>query len=307
VRSPRATIGIPVFNGEKYLSTAIDSVLMQDYEDFELIISDNSSSDRTAEICRQYAAADRRVRYFRNDVNIGAVPNFNRVFSLARGEFFKWLSSDDVCHPEFLRRSVEILDQTTASVSLVYPQCEMIDEQGAFHGNLVEHVGTRAKQPYRRLREILVRRSTAQALCGLIRSDHLRLTRLRGSYVMDDMGLLAELAMVGEFIELESVLLKIRVHPGNANKINVNNRAHAIWLDPKNEQMNAVLGSQARLFQECFRSIYHLRMRRIDQLLCYLIVPIAYPERALRRIAGRLRKWASAIGVLRAAQRGMRS
>jgi len=209
---PRVSVGIPVRNAERYLRTAVDSVLCQDYQDFELILSDNASTDRTPEICREYAASDRRVRYFRNEVNIGAVPNFNRLFHLAGGEFFKWLPADDACYPSLLRRAVEVFDAAPASVALVYPWCEMIDEQGRYHGRLDEPVETRSRQPHRRLRKVLVKRSSAAALGGLIRSEHLRRTRLRGSYAMDDMGLLAELALVGEFWMIPEVLLKVRVH-----------------------------------------------------------------------------------------------
>src|SRR5436190_12174806 len=98
MRDPIVSIGLPVFNGERYLRQALDSLLGQDFQDFELIISDNASTDRTAEICRAYVAKDRRIRYYRNESNIGSAPNYRRVFELARGEFFKWCSHDDVCH-----------------------------------------------------------------------------------------------------------------------------------------------------------------------------------------------------------------
>jgi glycosyltransferase involved in cell wall biosynthesis len=297
------SVGLPVYNGEKYLPTAVDSVLAQDYEDFELIISDNASTDRTAEMCRAYAAADRRVRYFRNDLNIGAVPNFNRVFALARGDFFKWLTYDDACYPGLLRRCLEVLEEAPRSVALVYPLCEMIDEHGDFHADLVEDVETRARQPYQRLRKVLLKRTSAQALLGLIRSDHLRRTRLRRSYVMDDMGLLAELAVVGEFWELREVLLKIRVHAENANKTHATTRSHAIWLDPANQRKCVVLNPRVQLFLESFRSIMHLPLRRREKLLCCATVLAAYSERPLRHLAG---KWRIRLSERRLAARRRR-
>jgi glycosyltransferase involved in cell wall biosynthesis len=87
---PRLSIGMPVFNGEKYLKEALDSILAQTYSDFELLISDNASTDRTEQICREYAAKDRRIRYYRNEKNIGAPKNFNRVFELSSGKYFRW-------------------------------------------------------------------------------------------------------------------------------------------------------------------------------------------------------------------------
>jgi glycosyltransferase involved in cell wall biosynthesis len=289
MRVPRVSVGIPVYNGENYLQTAIDSVLAQDYEDFELVISDNASTDRTADICRDYAAADRRVRYFRNRENIGAVPNFNRVFALARGRYFKWLSSDDVCYPALLRRCVEILEAAPTSVTLVYPFCEMINEHDDFHGALIENVETRARHPFQRLRKVLLKRTSAQALLGLIRSDHLRLTRLRGSYVMDDMGLLAELALIGQFWQLPEVLLKIRIHPMNASKMHTGTRSHEIWLDPANAGKSVVLNPELRLFIECFRSVMHVPVRPVNKFLCCITALEAYFERPLRNLGGRWR------------------
>src|SRR5436853_274761 len=108
MRDPKVSIGLPVFNGETYLAGALNSFLSQDYEDFELIISDNASTDQTAAICKEHAAKDNRIRYYRNETNIGASPNYNRVFQLARGEFFKWGAHDDECHPTLLRRCLEI-------------------------------------------------------------------------------------------------------------------------------------------------------------------------------------------------------
>ena len=85
---PRIAIGMPVYNGEKYIESAISSILAQTYTDFDFIISDNASTDRTQEICLTYAARDNRIRYHRNEVNLGAAPNYNRVFQLSSNEFF---------------------------------------------------------------------------------------------------------------------------------------------------------------------------------------------------------------------------
>ncbi len=89
--APRVSIGLPVFNGERYLARAIDSILAQDFRDLELVVCDNASTDRTAEICAAYARRDPRVRYHRNPRNLGAGPNYDRCFHLARGEYFKWI------------------------------------------------------------------------------------------------------------------------------------------------------------------------------------------------------------------------
>ena len=94
---PRVSIGLPVYNGQEFLEETLHSILNQTFNDFELIICDNASTDRTAEICRSFAKRDRRIRYYRNEINLGAAKNFNGVFFLARGEYLKWSDNDDLC------------------------------------------------------------------------------------------------------------------------------------------------------------------------------------------------------------------
>src|SRR6516162_7514022 len=128
---PRVSIGLPVYNGEKYIHLAVESLLQQDYTDFELIISDNASTDATQEICEELAAKDARIRYSRNATNVGASKNFNHVFEVSNGEFFTWAAHDDVHLPGFLRRCVDVLDQARSTVVLVAPGTEIVDEKGA--------------------------------------------------------------------------------------------------------------------------------------------------------------------------------
>jgi hypothetical protein len=162
----------------------------------------------------------------------------------------------------------------------------MIDEHGQYDGRLDEHVESSARQPHRRLRKVLLKGSSAAALCGLIRADHLRRTRLRASYALDDIGLLAELALIGEFWMIREVLVKVRVHPGNARKVHATSRSHAVWLDPANEK-KFLLHPRFRLLLECFRSILHVPMHPAGKLLCGAAGAVAYCERPFRDIAGR--------------------
>jgi glycosyltransferase involved in cell wall biosynthesis len=107
----RITIGLPVYNGEKILAAAIESALQQSYRDFDLIISDNASTDGTPEICESFAERDSRVRYFRQSRNLGPVDNFNFVKGACETEFFVWLASDDRWSPDFLEKMLEIMDK----------------------------------------------------------------------------------------------------------------------------------------------------------------------------------------------------
>lgn len=108
--APRVSIGLPVYNGELHLSEALDSLLSQDFRDFEIILSDNASTDGTEAVCRAYEARDSRIRYIRQLTNIGPTENFNFVLSQASAEYFMWAAHDDVWESDFLREMVSILD-----------------------------------------------------------------------------------------------------------------------------------------------------------------------------------------------------
>src|SRR3954452_21534224 len=105
---PLVSIGLPVYNGEQFIRTALDSLLGQTYQPLELIICDNASTDQTAAICQEYLAKDQRVRYYRNPTNLGAVKNFNRAFELSSGIYFMWAADHDLREPTFVSRCVEV-------------------------------------------------------------------------------------------------------------------------------------------------------------------------------------------------------
>ncbi len=126
---PYVSIGLPVYDGERFLAETLDSLLAQTFEDLELIISDNASTDRTQEICKDYLAKDRRIRYYRNDQNLGAARNYNRVFELSTGKYFKWAAHDDLCASALTERCVEVLDSEPSAV-MCYARTIIIDEHG---------------------------------------------------------------------------------------------------------------------------------------------------------------------------------
>jgi glycosyltransferase involved in cell wall biosynthesis len=101
---------MPVFNGGAYLRESLDSILGQSFGDFDLVISDNASTDGTEDICRGYSALDRRIRYIRQPRNLGATANYNTVFGEARGKYFKWASSNDKCCPGFFEKCIRVLE-----------------------------------------------------------------------------------------------------------------------------------------------------------------------------------------------------
>lgn len=124
---PLVTIGLPVYNGEKFLEQALPSLLGQQFSKFQIIISDNASNDRTEEICRKYSAQDSRVHYSRNDINRGPTYNFNRVLGLAKSEYFMWAAYDDLWDPAFLSTLVACLQENPSAV-VAFSQASIIDD-----------------------------------------------------------------------------------------------------------------------------------------------------------------------------------
>jgi len=128
-KSPKVSIGMPVYNGEKFIRRALDSLLAQTFTDFELIISDNASTDETRQICLEYAAKDERICYYRNDVKIEPIPNFNRVLNYASGQYFMWAAHDDRWASSFVECLVQSLDTNPQAV-LAFCRFVNIDDDG---------------------------------------------------------------------------------------------------------------------------------------------------------------------------------
>jgi len=209
----KVNIGLPVYNGERFLKETLDSLLCQTYHDFEIIVSDNGSTDRTEEICRDYAAKDERVRYYRNATNIGVGQNFNRVFELSNSLYFKWASADDICGPEHLARCLEILDNDH-TVVLSYPRTRFIDENGVALDIDDPGWDLQSDSPCERLRYVIKTRHWVNCHYGLIRSGVLAKTRLMPVYPGGDFRLIAELSLKGRFIEIRDYSFFRRLHSG---------------------------------------------------------------------------------------------
>ncbi len=200
-RVPRVSIGLTVYNSERYLADGLESLLNQRFEDFELIISDNASTDGTEDICLRYAARDDRIRYVRNRLNVGIVGNFNQAFRLSSGEFFKWAAYDDICGPNLLGRCVEVLDRDPGVV-LVYPRVAMIDENGQVRKRHGPGPDMTSLDPAVRLSSLMRWPFWATPMFGVIRSSVLADTGLFRSNASCDHVLLAELSLRGRFVGL---------------------------------------------------------------------------------------------------------
>ena len=272
---PRVSIGLPVFNGENYLAEALDSLLAQTYSDFELLISDNASTDGTQEICRTYAARDRRIRFFRNKINLGAAKNFNRTFELSSGEYFKWAAHDDLCAPEYLERCVEVLDRKP-SVSVCHTETIYIDENGEeyLYQNIKDYddcLDFRLSKPHKRFHDYLFRSADRwNAVFGVIRASVLKKTPLIGSYVLSDQVLLGELTLRGEMYRVpERLFFRRDIHLPLAMRKTRRDKVYAVWFDPANRE-KLVLPRELKAFFEYLRAIRRVRLSWNEQAWCYL-------------------------------------
>lgn len=214
---PYVSFGLPVYNGANFLTEAVESILAQTFEDFELIISDNASTDGTDAICKAYAAKDQRIRYYRNERNMGAAWNFNRVFELSSGRYFKWANHDDLIAPDFLVKCVEVLDQDPGVV-LCHSKTRIVDERGNPLIDVEISLNTDSPKPAIRCRDLVGAHLCFQ-IFGLIRASTLRKTPLMGSYSHADGILLLRLGLLGRFHEICEYLFFFRHFPQQSTSL----------------------------------------------------------------------------------------
>jgi glycosyltransferase involved in cell wall biosynthesis len=265
---PLVSIGLPIYNGEKFLREALDSLLSQTFENFELIISDNASTDKTEEICRKYADKDRRIRYYRNEENIGAARNFNRVFEISTGKYFKWAAHDDICAPNFIADCVEVLDRED-SVVLCYTDVQLINEDGTcIDSNLgYEPLELDALDPQKRFDDVLSRAIWCFEVFGLMRADVLKKTSLIGKYFGSDKVLLAELSLLGQFRGVDQKLFFRRIHAEQATLMNV--REKYTWIDPYSGK---IIPFQLKALIGYLFAVEKAPLNFSEKLYCYLSV-----------------------------------
>lgn len=214
---PLLSIGLFVFNGERFLRETLDSILGQSFRDFELIISDNGSSDKTQQICQEFAAADPRIRYYRSASNMGAGWNIRRVFSLATGKYFKWAACDDLYEPTFLAKCIEALERDETYV-LAHAKTRVIDERGQFLEYYRWPMKTDSPDTVRRFREMLLNDHMCYQIFGVIRREALLQIPPQGSYVNSDGVLLSQLSLLGRFYEDPEYLFISRRHEAQSSR-----------------------------------------------------------------------------------------
>jgi glycosyltransferase involved in cell wall biosynthesis len=230
--SPRLSIGLPVYNGQRFLEPALACLLAQTFDDFEIIIADNASTDRTPEICESYRRRDLRVRYIRNERNLGAIANFNRVFQLSTAPLFKWAAHDDLYRESYLETCVRLLDEDPDAI-LAHSNTTFINENGELFP--FDHIsgcyidpktGVRQKADspdigdspvaIRRFRQVLAGARWGTSMFGVVRRKALQQTRLLPNFAGSDRAMLLELALLGRFRSSPDCLFLKRFHAGSS-------------------------------------------------------------------------------------------
>lgn len=268
------SIGMPVYNGEKYLQPALDSILNQTFTNFELIISDNASTDNTSEICKRYAQRDNRIRYYRNQRNLGAPMNFNLTVKLSKGKYFKWAAADDVHTPEYLQKCINILE-SDESIVLCHSKTARINEQGVINGRYDHSMRIDSPKLNERFGDLIaIMTNPCWTIFGLMRKEILMRTPLHGSYRGADANLLAELSLYGRLYEIPEYLFLRRDHPGaythkfcadNKFKANENLEQQLAWWT-SNSWIN---NTNLKNCQEFFKSVNRVPLRWSERILCY--------------------------------------
>lgn len=262
---PLVSIGLAVYNGEKYLEEAIDSILCQTFTDFELILSDNASTDRTEEICQRYVQQDKRVRYHRNETNIGGANNENLTFKLSRGKYFRWAADDDRMAPQLLEKCVSVLENNS-DVVLCHTMVVEIDENGKEKKVNSRNNGQSAKA-YIRFGTIALSDDFLEETYGLMRSEILGKTPLQANYTASDRTLMCEISLYGRFHEVPEPLFYKRFH---ARNLYVDWRTRMAWFDQK--FFGKIVFPWWEQFIDYFQTIHRVSMPAKDKIMCFLFM-----------------------------------
>jgi len=280
---PLLSIGLPVFNGEKYLPYTLDSILNQTFSDFELIISDNASTDSTRDLCQKYAARDHRIRYHRNQKNIGATQNWYRVFELSSGKYFASVAHDDVYDPEYMQKCVDVLENDP-SVVVCYSKTKVIDETGKFVGNFDVTVDTTSVSPHDRLYNVIKIDYLCIQLYGVMRSSALRNTKVFVGYYGCDRNTLAELCLLGKVKEIPEYLFFHRLYPEALGAAMNSGKSldELSLLDPGTDWR--LRSTTMTIYQNYFASVRRLILSSKERVNCYMTLLRLIIEKISKRI-----------------------
>ena len=231
----KVIVGLPVYNGQKYLSAAVESHLSQSFGDFALVISDNGSTDATPEICAAYASKDKRIKYLRSAENRGILWNHRRVMDAIESpsQYFRWAGADDILEPGLLQAMVEVLN-TRPEVEAVVPDTKNIDDQGEIIGSMARTLDLQSPSVIQRAHDILTANYQHVIAYGLMRASTLRLMRTRPDYPGWDAVFALELALRGQMVQPAGPALLRRFHPGSISRVKTVKEMRK-WVEPSSK------------------------------------------------------------------------
>ena len=289
-RVPRLTIGLPVYNGERFLTESIEALLGQTFDDFELVISDNASTDDTASICQRYAKQDSRIRYIRQPRNIGLTPNENFLMRAATGEFFKLAAHDDLYARDMLKRCIEVLD---VHPEVVVADCweAWISADGVVTKGLTYSLtAVRSLSAPERFRTLLFD-GWEDYTYGVIRTSVLQRTHLFGSYHMSDRTQNIELALHGPMYLIPDWMYFRREYP-ERETTPYTVRSRCAYMDPR--RANRLRHPVTRLYAEYLWSylaaIHNAPLSAAERRECYQLYARWLARRAMPVVSRTLRR-----------------
>jgi glycosyltransferase involved in cell wall biosynthesis len=258
-------IGLPVYNGEKYLRYAIESILGQTFSDFRLLISDNASTDSTSEICREYAKGDRRITYYRQSENIGGAANFNYVFQPESSPYFKWAAHDDVLETNFLRACIDRLEREP-QLAIAHSRSYKIDEQGKKVGTYDRDLRMNGLRPRDRFWRVLWAGHFTEVF-GVMRADLVAKTQLFQSYVGSDRNFLMDLLLQGDIGYVEEHLFCRRDSDDClSHSISQNKNTRQQWFGTNAKKIDRLVGLVK--FKDYCASILRMPIALDERLAC---------------------------------------
>ncbi len=277
-KEPLVTIGLPVYNGDYFIEETLKSILNQTYDDFELIISDNASTDTTEKICKYYASKDKRIKYHRNEKNLGAAKNYNQLVDMARGKYFKWAAADDLISPEYLILCVDVLEKNE-DILISQTKICLIDEKSRHLQDYDDQLHFISEKPHVRLNKYLSRKvGMWNAIFGLIRIDQLRQTPLIGTFIGSDQVLLGELILRGKIYQIPERLFSRRQHSGQAGgsyksspEGKPKKKALAAWYDPENSK-KYLIPYRIQHFFSYISTVHRISLKWHEKFLSYLSI-----------------------------------
>lgn len=287
--NPKLTIGMPVHNGANFLHEALRTLLNQTFADFELIVSDNASTDETEQIVRGYMASDKRIKYRKHPENIGAIGNFNCLVELAQGEFFKWASHDDICDPDFLSECISALeaspdalwchtesDQVDAEGQSWLPRMPEddeeveIDQDGNRKWRGIPRVDHDANSPSKRFAGVLLGTRWSVDSYGVFRTHALRETRLLQQVYGSEKVLMGELSLLGKMIHIPKLLFRQRVHE-HASSYRADAASQQSFASGKRKK-SVIFSARISLCLAHLGAIQHVRLSATERLKCYVVL-----------------------------------